>query len=115
MKLHEVLEMGGASQFVHPSTFIKTQVVQPITHQTNEPEQTDFNKAARKKKEQERIDWTEYNKKSEEQLKNYFDNIQDADYADEKLAIMVKKLEKNQELNKKSDYQKYTKKLNKTI
>ena len=114
MKLQEVLAMKGTKQFIHPSTFIKTQVVQPITHQTNEPEQTEFNEKAAKKKSQERINTKEYNKKSEEKLKNYFDNVTSADYADEKLAAMIKKLEKNKDLQKHG-YKNYTNKLKKKI
>lgn len=113
MKLQEVLTMGGFNQLVHPSTFIKTQLVQPITHQTNEPDQTDFNKPAANKKVQEKIDSEEYNKHAEERLKNYFDG--DIEYADEKLAKMIAKLEKDQELQKKQDFQKYTTKLKKKI
>jgi len=112
MLLNEILNMGGFSKFIGPSTFIKTQVVQPSTHQSYEPDQTDFNKPAHKKKAQEKIDSEEYNKKSEEELKNYFDDIQDAQYADDKLAIMIKKLEKNLDLRKKNDFQKYTNKMN---
>lgn len=103
MKLNEVLSIGGVRDMIMPSTFVNFQVVQPVTHQAQDPEQTDFNnKKVKDKVLQDKIDTKDYNKIADDQLKNYFSDSE-LEFANKELLTLVNNLGKKNEKNEKND------------
>ena len=89
MKLDEVLNENwgaGANSLVTPGAFVGQQVVQPITRQAHDINQTVFNKDVKKKKSPKPADFDNYNDEEVDELNIYYD------FADDKLAKQFEKL-----------------------
>lgn len=97
MKLSDALNENwgaGAQSLVTPSAFVGQQVVQPLTKQAVDIDQTHFNKKLKKKKSPKKIDHSEYNDNEIDMLDIYYKDDKKSDRFDGEFEKLMKKMKR---------------------
>lgn len=111
MRLDEVIFMQGFSSMIGPGTSQPWTIVAPRTMQADEPEQSgeEYEKLKNKQKEQPKIDLRPYNKKKEQQKRNYFDDDANPGNIAKMINATVFALMKDPEIKMSKNYTQYAK------
>lgn len=97
MKLSDALNENwgaGAQSLVTPSAFVGQQVVQPLTKQAVDPDQTHFNKKLRKKKPPKQVDHSKYNDSETDELDVYYKDDKKSDRFDDEFEKLLRKMKR---------------------
>lgn len=97
MKLSDALNENwgaGAQSLVTPSAFVGQQVVQPLTKQAVDPDQTHFNKKLKKKKSPKEVDISKYNDNDTDMLDIYYNDDKKSDRFDDEFEKLMKKMKR---------------------
>lgn len=101
MKLSDVLIENwgaGASSLVSPSAFTGQQVVQPITRQAADINQTHFNKKLADKKSPKKIDVSNYNDNETSDIDIYYRDDKKTERFDDAFEKLLRKMKKVREI-----------------